>query len=345
MNQAIKLNIAVLFGGISIERDVSFASAKNVIKLLRSKGHEVSAFSTENGLLDKKSELELLDYHVGLSPPDKFIKSDKKENKTQIFNHIDSLKSYDLVFIALHGKFGEDGHIQAILELANIPYTGSNLTSSALAMNKHFSKRIVQSAGVITPDWRLVTQLNYNDIEIHQFPIVVKPNTQGSSVGVSIVYDEDQLNTVLKDAFYYDYEILIEEYIKGKELTIGILNDKALSPGEIKNDEDTFSYYHKYQPGATIEKFPASIDEATTTYVKTAALTAHHALCLYDYSRIDLILDKNDQLWFLEANSLPGLTETSLYPQSANASGISVADALEEICFQALGRYRKMQQN
>ncbi|MCF6765919.1 D-alanine--D-alanine ligase [Thiotrichales bacterium 19S3-7] len=340
-NKALKLNIAVLFGGISIERDISIASTQTIIKALRSKGHTVTAIDTEQGILKEYQEKEIFSYHVAQNPPDKYRYQANYNFKSNLFSYIKELKHYDLVFIALHGQFGEDGHIQAVLELANIPYTGSNVISSALAMNKHFSKRLVQSAGIITPNWRLIKQLNHHDIHVHQFPIVVKPNTQGSSIAVNIAYDEDQFQAMIEQAFYYDNEILIEDYIQGREFTIGVLDDQALSPGEIITDEDTFNYYHKYQQSSVKEIFPAKLDQAMTICIKTAALTAHHALGLSDYSRIDFMLDEKEQLWFLEANSLPGLTPTSLYPQSANAANISIADALEEICFKALGRYRR----
>ncbi|MCF6775189.1 D-alanine--D-alanine ligase [Thiotrichales bacterium 19X7-9] len=343
MNQdkALKLNIAVLFGGISIERDVSIASAQTVIKALRSKGHCVTPFDTEQGILKEYQEKEIFSYHVAQSPPDKYRYQADGNFKTNLFKYLNDLKSYDLIFLALHGQFGEDGHVQAVLELANIAYTGSNVISSALAMNKHFSKRLVQAAGIITPNWRLISQLNHHDVHVHQFPIVVKPNTQGSSIAVNIAYDQDQFDAMLEQAFYYDNEILIEDYIQGREFTIGVLDDQALSPGEIITDEDTFNYYHKYQQGTVKEIFPAEVDQSLSICIKTAALTAHHALGLYDYSRVDFMLDEKEQLWFLEANSLPGLTPTSLYPQSANTSNISIADALEEICFKALGRFRR----
>lgn len=343
MNQStsLKLKIAVLFGGISLERDVSIASARTVMQALRTKGHDAYLFDSENGLLSEDKEKELLSYHVGQAPPNQHQSSKKTGYKTNLLTFIDALKAFDLIFIALHGSFGEDGHIQALFDLANIPYTGSNVTSSALAMHKHFSKRLVQSAGVITPDWRLITEGSYQGLNIHQFPVIVKPNTQGSSIGVNVAYDQEQFEEMVRQTFYYDEELLIESYIKGREITIGVLGDQALMPGEIKTDEDSFSYYHKYQPNSVTETFPAELDTTTIIYIQTAALTAHHALGLSDYSRIDFILDEKEQLWFLEANSLPGLTSTSLYPQSAKASDIELGCALEEICFNALGRYRR----
>lgn len=338
----MKLKIAVLFGGTSFERDVSLATAASVVKQLKKTEHTITPFDTEKGPLDSKQTKALLETTVNSIPPLKSYK-DIKGNKTKIFKYLDQLKAFDIVFIALHGSLGEDGHIQALLELYNIPYTGSNLVSSAIGMNKHLSKRLIKSSGILTPNWLYVTKDNKLDVEIKNYPVIVKPNAQGSTIGLSFVNNPNDLEKALDQAFSYDYEVLIEDFIAGRELTCSILDNQALTVGEIFSQDNSFNYKEKYQPGMVKEVFPAELDSDLLTYIQTNALTAHHILHLSDYSRSDFRLDKDNKLWFLEINTLPGLTKTSLFPQAVIASGLNLSDIYEQICFQALGRFRKKQ--
>ena len=231
----------------------------------------------------------------------------------------------DIVFLALHGRTGEDGRVQATLDLLGIPYTGSGYLGSAIAMDKDLTKRVVAPLGVKTPAWMLV-ESDGMDIDAVcaqvKLPCVVKPDDSGSSIGVSIANDEQELRAALEAAAREGSRILIEQYIRGREVQIGILGDKALPSIEIIPAEGFYDYRNKYQPGAAKEITPAEIPAETEQRLADAALTVFHALNLSAYSRADFILDAEGELWFLEINTLPGMTPTSLLPQEAAAAGV-----------------------
>ena len=245
----------------------------------------------------------------------------------------------DIVFLALHGRTGEDGRVQATLDLLGIPYTGSGYLGSAIAMDKDLTKRVVAPLGVKTPAWMLV-ESDGMDIDAvcaqAKLPCVVKPDDSGSSIGVSIANDEAELRAALKAAANEGSRILIEQYICGREVQIGILGGKALPSIEIIPAEGFYDYRNKYQPGAAREITPAEIPAETEQRLADAALTVFHALNLSAYSRADFILDAEGELWFLEINTLPGMTPTSLVPQEAAAVGISYSELCEQIIADAL---------
>jgi len=244
----------------------------------------------------------------------------------------------DVVFIALHGACGEDGRVQAAFDLLGIPYTGSGYLGSAIAMDKDLTKRLV-APYVTTAKWRA---LKYTADEIDaiadetELPCVVKPNDSGSSIGVSIANDAAELRTALEAAAREGSRILIEQYVRGREVQIGILGDKALPSIEIIPAVGFYDYRNKYQPGAAKEITPAEIPAETEQRLADAALTVFRALNLSAYSRADFILDDAGELWFLEINTLPGMTPTSLVPQEAAAVGISYSELCEQIIAAAL---------
>ena len=245
----------------------------------------------------------------------------------------------DIVFLALHGRIGEDGRVQATLDLLGIPYTGSGYLGSAIAMDKDLTKRIVAPLGVKTPAWMLVESDGMDiDAVIAQakLPCVVKPDDSGSSIGVSIANDAAELRTALEAAAREGSRILIEQYVRGREVQIGILGDKALPSIEIIPAVGFYDYRNKYQPGAAKEITPAEIPAETEQRLADAALTVFRALNLSAYSRADFILDDAGELWFLEINTLPGMTPTSLVPQEAAAVGISYSELCEQIIAAAL---------
>ena len=229
--------------------------------------------------------------------------------------------------------------MQATLDLLGIPYTGSGYLGSAIAMDKDLTKRVVAPLGVKTPAWMLV-ESDGMDIDAicaqAKLPCVVKPDDSGSSIGVSIANDEAELRAALKAAANEGSRILIEQYICGREVQIGILGDKALPSIEIIPAEGFYDYRNKYQPGAAREITPAEIPAETEQRLADAALTVFHALNLSAYSRADFILDAEGELWFLEINTLPGMTPTSLVPQEAAAVGISYSELCEQIIAAAL---------
>jgi D-alanine-D-alanine ligase len=332
------MKVAVLFGGNSSERDVSIASGGQVAKALRECGHQVLAVDTYRGVLDEKAQEILLSHGVAPEPPTEgelqVIRA-----KTGAIVQPSYFVDADVVFLALHGGSGEDGTIQAVFDAAGVLYTGSGHIGSASAMDKDLAKRLFVAAGVSTPLWRMVPVDSDQAIAELGLPLVVKPNKQGSTVGLTIVRSIEQLEPAIEEAYRHDDEVMLESFVPGREFTVGILGDRALAIGEIvPTRSEIFDYESKYQPDGAIEIFPADISDELTRRFQEIALRAHRALKLRDYSRIDFRLDPQGQIWCLEANTLPGMTATSLLPKSAAAVGISFPELCEEICRLAMVR-------
>jgi D-alanine-D-alanine ligase len=330
------MKIAVLFGGTSEERDVSIASAAQVIPALRGLGHEVLAIDTATGRLPPNVEQKMLTSGVGPEPPSRTALSSMRESALTLATNASDIRDVDVVFLALHGGAGEDGRVQAVLDLAGLPYTGSNHFASATAMDKDLSKRLFRAAGVPTADWLMAPALAHDVGEAIGWPVVVKPNKQGSTVGLSIVRQAADLAPALALAGRFDSEVMIERFVPGRELTVGILEGEALPVGEIIPKGEIFDYEAKYQKGGAREVFPADLPQKASQELQRLALRAHAALKLGVYSRIDFRMDPQGQFWCLEANSLPGMTSGSLLPQAARAAGIEFSKLLERICRAAL---------
>lgn len=338
--QDTKLKVAVLFGGTSEERAVSIASGAQVIKALRSLGHEVLAVETSRGLLSAEDDSRLLNYRVAETPPTSDALAVLRSGGSSLLNST-ILADVDVVFLALHGGTGEDGTVQAMLDLAGLAYTGGGHLGSAVAMDKDMSKRLFVAAGVGTPRWLMAPYSHEEVAKELGYPLVVKPNQQGSTVGLSIVKSPEALEAAVRHASSFDREVMLEQFIPGRELTVGVLNGRALTVGEILIDSNAvFDYADKYQPGAVREVFPADLPDSIAKAAQEAAVRAHRALKLDGYSRADFRLDREGQLWCLEVNSLPGLTATSLLPQSAAANGIPFPELCERICRAGIERYR-----
>ncbi|HUN70784.1 MAG TPA: D-alanine--D-alanine ligase [Steroidobacteraceae bacterium] len=326
------MKIAVLFGGTSEERDVSIASAAQVIPALRGLGHEVLAVDTATGRLSGPAEQRLLTSGVGPQPPSDSALAGIRRGAPVLAAETADMRGVDVVFLALHGGTGEDGHIQAVLDLAGLPYTGSNHTASAAAMDKDLSKRLFRAAGVPTADWRMAPVAAGEIAGALGWPVVVKPNKQGSTVGLSVVRGADALPAAVELAGRYDDEVMVERFIPGRELTVGVLEGRALPVGEIIVPGEVFDYQAKYQAGGAREVFPADLPAESAARAQELAVRAHAALKLGAYSRIDFRMDPGGGLWCLEANSLPGMTAASLLPQAARAAGISFSELVERIC-------------
>lgn len=336
------MKIAVLFGGTSSERDVSVASGVQVVKVLQDAGHDVLAVDTSRGVLSRGEQERLLATGVAPKPPIQedlaLIRSD-----AAAFTKSAGLKDVDVVFLALHGGTGEDGTIQALLDLAGIPYTGSGHGGSANAMDKEIAKRLFRDANIPTPDW-LMAPVDPAEVELRlDYPVVVKPNKQGSTIGLTVVRHPAELDAAIDLARRYDDEVMVEQYIAGREFTVGIMQERPLAVGEIiPNNADIFDYESKYQVGGAQEIFPADLAPDETAEVQQLALKAHRALKLRDYSRVDFRRDAHGNFWCLEVNTLPGMTATSLLPQSAKAVGIGFPELCDWICRIAIARQQRI---
>jgi D-alanine-D-alanine ligase len=332
------MKIAVLFGGTSEERDVSIASAAQIIPALRAVGHEVFAVDTATGRLPPADERRLLVSGVAPQPPSTTAMAQVRGRAIPFAPGASDIRSADLVFIALHGGAGEDGRLQAMLDLAGLAYTGSNHIASAAAMDKDLSKRLFRSAGVPTADW-MMAPATVADIERNLgWPVVVKPSKQGSTVGLSVVHEAAALPAAISLAASFDDEVMIERFIGGREFTVGVLNGTPLPVGEIISPGEVFDYQAKYQVGGAREVFPADLPPAEALELQEYARKAHRVLKLGAYSRVDFRRDVHGGIWCLEANSLPGMTATSLLPQAAKAAGIEFPELLDRICKGAIRR-------
>jgi D-alanine-D-alanine ligase len=332
------MKVAVLFGGNSSERDVSIASGAQVAKALRQLGHQVLAVDTFRGILTDQEQVNLLARGVAPAPPDdrdlRVIRA-KTGSIVQPSYFVDA----DVVFLALHGGTGEDGTIQSVFDAAGTCYTGSNHVGSAAAMDKDLAKRLLVAAKVPTPPWFMAPVDPAIAIRELGLPLVVKPNKQGSTVGLTVVKRAVDLDAAIAEAYRHDDEVMLERFVPGREFTVGILGERALAVGEIiPKCSEIFDYQSKYQAGGAEEIFPAALSSEDTRVLQELALRVHRALKLRDYSRADFRMDENDQFWCLEANTLPGMTARSLLPQSAAAVGISFPELCDEICRLALNR-------
>jgi D-alanine-D-alanine ligase len=334
------VKICVLTGGSSSERDVAFASATQVVAALRSRGHRVTVADTTTGVLDAAAESRQLVGAVHVAPPDAAAIEDLLAREQTVLLGgllIDpAVRDADVVFLALHGGRGEDGTVQNLLEIADVCYTGAGPVASGVALDKDLSKRLFLAAEVLTAAWLMApATVATIDLEL-DWPVVVKPSRQGSTVGLSVVRDAAGLATAVEEASRHDNEVMIEAFVPGRELTVGVLGDRALAVGEIIPRHELFDYECKYTPGMCQEIFPAQIPAMVAEEAQRLALRAHRALKLRGYSRVDFRLTEDLELFCLEVNTLPGMTATSLMPQSAAAVGIDFATLCERICELAL---------
>jgi D-alanine-D-alanine ligase len=334
------MRITVLTGGTSSERDVAIASAVQIITALRSKGHEVAVVDTARGFIPRVDENRLLSASVGITPPsnDELLGLERGLLLSGLGN-LAIVREADVLFLALHGGRGEDGTIQTLLDVVGVPYTGSGPLGSAMAMDKDVSKRLFRQAGVPTADWAMAPCPLAQAERSFGWPLVVKPSKQGSTVGLTVVKDSKDYEAAVELAARYDDEVMIERFVPGRELTVGVLEGRALAVGEIIPRHEIFDYECKYTPGMSEEIFPADLPEPVARECQRLALLSHEALKLGGYSRVDFRLTPAGEALCLEVNTLPGMTATSLLPQSARAVGIEFPDLCERICRTArLGR-------
>ncbi len=349
------MKIVVLAGGISSERDVSILSGSKIAAALRTKGHKVVTIDPYMGYEQPLDDVESLfennyDFTqnavIKKEAPDieAVKKTRKNQNSVYFGDHVlDICRAADITFLGLHGGEGEDGTVQAALRLNGIKYTGSDMLGAAIAMHKGVTKGIFLNSNVPTPKSRLYKREFANSKYLDSwttYPCVVKPCSAGSSVGVQIVADRDGLLAALAAAFTYDDDVLVEEYIKGREFSVGILGGKALPVIEIIPKNGWYDYENKYQEGATEEVCPAKLDPKIAERMQREAEHAFEVLRMKAYGRVDFLLDKNNDLFCLEANTLPGMTPVSLLPQEAKAAGIDFPTLCEKIIELSLIKYR-----
>lgn len=327
------MRVTVLTGGTSSERDVAIASAVQIIAALRSRGHEVAVVDTARGFVPQVDEARLLSASVGVAPPsnDELLALERGLLLSGLGN-LAVVREADVLFLALHGGRGEDGTIQTLLEVVGVPYTGSGPLASAMAMDKDVSKRLFRLAEVPTADWVMAPLPVAEAESAFGWPLVVKPSKQGSTVGLTVVKAPSDYESAVELAWRYDDEVMIERFVPGRELTVGVLEGRALAVGEIIPRHEIFDYECKYTPGMSEEIFPADLPEAVARECQRLALLAHDALKLGGYSRVDFRLTPAGEALCLEVNTLPGMTATSLLPQSARAVGIEFPDLCERIC-------------
>jgi D-alanine-D-alanine ligase len=331
------MKITVLTGGTSSERDVALASAVQVVKALRSRGHQVSVVDTARGFVAQSEEATLIPAKVGVTPPStEKLEALQRGVLVGSLAQIPAVKDADVIFLALHGGQGEDGTVQAVLDVIGVPYTGSGPLGSALAMDKDISKKLFVDAGVPVAKWVMAPRPGEGappSAYAHLgMPLIVKPSKQGSTVGLTLVKDAKDVKAAIALAFEHDDEVMIEEFIPGRELTVGVLDGKALAVGEIIPKHELFDYECKYQPGMSEEIFPAQLDPVIAEEARRLSVLAHNALKLGSYSRVDFRLSPAGKLFCLEVNTLPGMTSTSLMPQSAQAVGMDFPELCERIC-------------
>ena len=345
------MKVVVLAGGLSPERNVSLSSGCKVCAALRERGHEAALIDMYLGTQGDPKALfsapipeELT--KIGRQAPDlAAVKASRTGGEASQFGPgvLEACRMADVVFLGLHGTCGEDGRVQAAFDLMGIPYTGAGYLGSAIAMDKDLTKRLVAPLGVLTPKWELV-RYTADDIpaltQRLELPCVVKPSASGSSIGVSIVHDRQALSAALTQCLDFGGVCVVEQYIAGREIQVGILEDRALPSIEIVPKAGFYDYENKYQPGAAEEFCPSPIPADWEKRLGEAALTVFHALGLSVYSRADFIVTQDGTPWFLEINTLPGMTPTSLLPQEAAAVGIGYGQLCETIIEASLAARR-----
>lgn len=340
------MKIAVLMGGVSDEREVSLASGAQVARALREAGHEVLAVDTSHGILSAAEESALLGAGIKDPPPPALTRDLLRTGDTGALTRDPRILGTDVVFLALHGGSGEDGTVQTLMDLAGIPFVGSDRVGCMLAMDKDLSKRLMRDAGIPTPDWITVRgreegERRFPEVGVKLgFPVIVKPPSGGSTLGLTLAHDEGELGGALELALEYEERVLFEAYVQGRELTVGILGEEALPVGEIIPEHELFDYECKYRPGMAQEIFPADLPVPTASAVQELSLAVHRALGMRDFSRVDFILDGSGVPWCLEANALPGMTANSLLPKAALAGGISFPSLCHRVAEMAHKRAR-----
>lgn len=347
------MKIVVLAGGISTERDVSLISGAGILKALRQRGYQAILLDVFLGYKKRGDDVSNIfeksdetDDHVNdiqaVDPDIESVKKLRDGDEKGLFgpNVIEICRQADIVYMGLHGADGENGKVQAAFDILGIRYTGSDYLGSALAMDKGMAKKVFLQSGIPTPNGFSMKKSHVTKLpdEIG-YPCIVKPCCGGSSVGMSIAKNEEEYNKALELAFKYEDEVVVEEYIKGREFSVGVIGGKSLPIIEIIPKSGVYDYETKYQPGMAEDVCPATLSDEITDKMQTYAIDVYRELKLGSYARIDFLLDADDNMYCLEANTLPGMTATSLLPQEAKVLGIEYGVLCEQVIAQALATY------
>ena len=349
------MDIVVLAGGLSTERDVSFKTGSMVAAALKENGHRVILLDVFMGYSDKEENLDgifdradaisvKVDNIPEVAPDLAAVKASRKDQSPCFFgpNVIRMCQMADIVFMALHGENGENGKLQAAFDLFGIKYTGSDYLSSAIAMNKDMAKQLFAYGDIPAPKGIGMTKETREDDVTKlglTLPCVVKPCCGGSSIGVTIVRDAAEFKAALDEAFKWEDHLIIEEYVKGREFSVGVLEGKALPVIEIAPIQGFYDYKNKYKAGSAVETCPADLPEESSAKMRRYAERVAEVIGLDTYSRSDFLLDENNQIYCLEANTLPGMTPTSLLPQEAAVIGINFNELCEKLIEISLRKY------
>lgn len=343
------MNIVVLAGGTSTERDVSISTSMMVCKSLRNNGHKANIIDVFLGTnkYDNSEDFFGSDEDIDIIGSELLEKSDsiseiEKERKKEgsgFFGPsvLEFCKAADIVFIGLHGANGEDGKIQATFDLLGIKYTGTDYVSSALSMDKELTKTILLSDGIPVP--KGTTLKKGHKIEYVPYPCVVKPCCGGSSVGVSIANNKEEFDAAVEEAFKYEDNIIVEEYVKGREFSVAVIEGRALPVIEIQPYNGFYDYKNKYSAGATKETCPANLPNEISDKMMRWAEKACEAVGITTYARVDELLNEAGDIFCLEINTLPGMTPTSLIPQEAAAEGMSYDELTQKIIDISMEKY------
>ena len=349
------MDIVVLAGGLSTERDVSFKTGSMVAAALKENGHRVILLDVFmgygeqevdlNGIFDRADEISVKVSDIPEVAPDlAAVKASRKDQSPCFFgpNVIRMCQMADIVFMALHGENGENGKVQAAFDLFGVRYTGSDYLSSAIAMNKGMAKKLFVEAGIPTPMGISMTRETREDdvtkLNLH-LPCIVKPCCGGSSIGVTIVKDAAEFKAALDEAFRWENELVIEEFIEGREFSVGVIEGKALPVIEIAPIQGFYDYKNKYKAGSAVETCPAELPEDVSAQMRHYAEEVAKVIGLDTYSRSDFLLDKDNKMYCLEANTLPGMTPTSLLPQEAAVVGVNFNELCEKLIEISMKKY------
>ena len=349
------MDIVVLAGGLSTERDVSFKTGSMVAAALKENGHRVILLDVFmgygeqevdlNGIFDRADEISVKVSDIPEVAPDlAAVKASRKDQSPCFFgpNVIRMCQMADIVFMARHGENGENGKLQAAFDLLGVKYTGSDYLRSAIAMNKGMAKKLFVEAGIPTPKGIAMTRETREDdvtkLNLH-LPCVVKPCCGGSSIGVTIVRDAAEFKAALDEAFRWEDELVIEEFVEGREFSVGVIEGKALPVIEIAPIQGFYDYKNKYKAGSAVETCPAELPEDVSAQMRHYAEEVAKVIGLDTYSRSDFLLDKDGNMFCLEANTLPGMTPTSLLPQEAAVVGVNFNELCEKLIDISMKKY------
>lgn len=349
------MDIIVLAGGLSTERDVSFKTGAMVAAALKENGHRVILLDVFMGYSDREEDLtnifdraDEISVKVAnipeIAPDLAKVKASRKDQSNCFFgpNVIRMCQLADVVFMALHGENGENGKLQAAFDLLGVRYTGSDYLSSAIAMNKGMAKEFFRANGIPTPVGISMTRAGREDDVTKlglRLPCVVKPCCGGSSIGVTIVRSQEEFSGALDEAFRWENELIIEEYVQGREFSVGVMEGKALPVIEIAPIQGFYDYKNKYKAGSAVETCPAVLSAELTQRMQHYAEEVARVIGLNTYSRMDFLLNEQEEIFCLEANTLPGMTPTSLLPQEAAVIGMNFNQLCEKIIEISLRRF------